>query len=60
MRTVSTNISSIGAHEASLGRTDVLSVSMQGDDIQDFDGRWDQALSSASDMPKANVQERLY
>ena len=35
----------------------LLSVSSQGDDIQDFDTRWDQALLSASEVPKENVLE---
>ena len=31
-----------------------------GDDIQDFDTRWDQALLSASETPNDNVPEGLY
>ena len=33
---------------------------MQGDDIHDFDTRWDQALLSASEVAKENVLESLY
>ena len=33
-----------GAHGAVLDLTDLFSVSLQGDDIQDFDTRRDQAL----------------
>ena len=35
--------------------SDLFTVSVQGDDIQDFDTRWDQALSSASETPKENI-----
>ena len=39
--------------------TDLFNVSLKGDDIQDFDTRWDQALLSASKVPKENVMESL-
>ena len=38
----------------------LVSVSFQGDDIQDFDTRWDQALMSTCEVPKDNVLESLY
>ena len=34
--------------------------SLQNDDVQDFDVRWDQALLSASDMPSDVILEGLY
>ena len=37
----------------------LFNVSLQGDDIQDFDTRWDEALLSASEMPKDNVLDSL-
>ena len=46
-----------GAREAAPDLSDPCSVSLQGGDIQDFDSRWDQALSSASEILKANVLE---
>ena len=49
----------IGAHEAALVLSDLSTASLQGDDIQDFDTRWDQALLAASEIPKGNVQESL-
>ena len=49
----------IGVHEASLDVSDLFNVSLQGDDSQDFGTRWDQALLSASKVPKANVLENL-
>ena len=50
----------IGAHAAALDLSDLFNVSLQGDDIQDFDTRWDQALLSPSEAPKENVPESLY
>ena len=39
-----------GAYEAVQGLSDLFSIRLQNDDVQDFDFRWDQALVSASDM----------
>ena len=36
-----------------------FNVSLHRDDIQDFDSRWDQAILSASEVPKENVLERF-
>ena len=44
-----------GAHEAAHDITDLFSASLQGDDIQYFDTKWDQALLSAREMPEDNV-----
>ena len=43
-----------GAHDAALDLSDLFNVSLQGDDTQDFDTRWDQGLLSASEIPKEN------
>ena len=40
--------------------SDLFSIRLQNDDVQDFDVRWDQALSSASDMPSDAILEGLY
>ena len=37
-----------------------FNVPLQGDDIQDFDKRWDQAPRKASEILKENVLESLY
>ena len=50
----------IGAHDASLDLSDLFNVSLQGDDIQDFDTRWDQHLLSASEVPKEKILDSLY
>ena len=39
-----------GAYEAVQGLSDVFATSLQSDDVQDFDVRWDQALSSADEQ----------
>ena len=44
-----------GAHEAALELSDFFTVSVQGDDIQDFCASWDQALVPASEICKKNV-----
>ena len=49
-----------GTHDAALDLSDLFHVSLQGDDILDFDTRWDQALLSASEVPKENVLQSLY
>ena len=36
-----------GAHEAVQGLSDLFTVRLQNDDVQDFDVRWDQGLFSA-------------
>ena len=41
-----------GAHEAVLDRTDLFSNSLPGDDIQDFDTRWDEFLLSITGVVK--------
>ena len=48
------------AHDAVLDLLDLFNVSLQGDDIQEFDTRWDQAILSASEAPEENVLESLY
>ena len=49
-----------GAHEHVLDCTDLFGATLQGDDIQDIDTRWDQVLSSTSGVPKYGILESLY
>ena len=49
-----------GAYEALHGLSDLFSKRLENDDVQDFDVRWDQALSSASDMPSDVILEGLH
>ena len=37
-----------------------VKISLQNEDVQDFDVRWDQALLSASEMPSGVILEGLY
>ena len=49
-----------GADEAIQGLSDLFSIRLQNDDVQDFDVQRDQALLSASDMPSDVILEGLY
>ena len=49
-----------GAFEAVQGHSDLFSMRLQNDDVQDFDVRWGQALLSASEIPTEMIQEGLY
>ena len=49
-----------GAHEAVQGLSNLFSVSLQNDDVHDFDVRWDQAPSSASEMLSDVILEGLH
>ena len=48
------------ACEAVQGLSDLFSIRLQNDDIQDFDVRRDRASLSASDMPSEIILEGLY
>ena len=50
----------IGENDAVVDCTDLISISLQGDDVQDFDTRWDQALSSTQELPKYSVLFSVY
>ena len=54
------HFSATGAYEAVQGHSHLCSISLQNDDVQDFDVRWDQALLSASEMPSDVILEGLY
>ena len=41
-----------GAHEAALDYSDLLRVSSHGDDVEDFDTRWDQVYDQGKNSPK--------
>ena len=49
-----------GAHEAVQGLSHLFRKSLQNDDVQDFDVRWDRALLSACDMPTEMVMEGFF
>ena len=47
-----------GAHDAVLHYTDLFSITLHGDDIKDFESRWDQALLSTCEIPNDKILER--
>ena len=49
-----------GAHDAVLDYADLFSVTLSGDDIQEFDARWDEVLLSMSKFPSDEILESLY
>ena len=49
-----------GAHEAFLDYSDLFRVTLHGDDVQDFDTRWDEVLLSISQEPTDDILESLY
>ena len=49
----------IGAFEAVQGLSTLFAVSLQKDDVQDFDVRWDHAILSVSEMPSDMILEGL-
>ena len=54
-----TTFEQTGAFDAAQGLSDLINIYLHDDDIQDFDIRWEQALLSASEVPKGNVLESL-
>ena len=46
--------------KAVLDFSDLYSISLHGDDVQDFDCRSDQALLLAKELPKDGILESLY
>ena len=49
-----------GACEAVQGLSDLFSIRLQNDDVQDFDTRWDQALLTISEILTEMVLEEVY
>ena len=49
-----------GAYEAAQGLSDLFTISLQNDNVQDFDVRWDHALLPVSEMPSDVILEGLY
>ena len=49
-----------GAHDTVLDYADLFSVTLRGDNVQEFDTRWDEVLLSVSKIPSDDVLESLY
>ena len=47
------------AHEAVLDYSDLLRTTLHGDDVQEFDIRWDEVLLSISQVPTDDMLESL-
>ena len=48
-----------GAYDAAQGLAELVRMTLQSDDVQDFDVRWDQALLSVSEMPSDAILRRI-
>ena len=49
-----------GAHDTVLDYADLFSVTLRDDNIQEFDTRWDEVLSSMTQIPSDDILESLY
>ena len=49
-----------GAHDTVLDYADFFSITFQNDDVQDFDSRWDEILTSVTKIPPDDVLDSLY
>ena len=60
---ISEHFRATGAHEAVQGLSDLFTVRLQNDDVQDFDVRWDQGLFSAmilEGLYKSKLQDSVH
>ena len=53
------HFSAIGAYEAVQSLSDFFNIRLHDDDVQDFDTRWDQALSAASEKDYTSQNYRI-
>ena len=49
-----------GTHETILHFSDLVSVTLHGDDVQYFDTRWDEVLLSAQDVPSDSIESEQF
>ena len=49
-----------GAHDTVLDYADLFTITLRNDDVQEFDTRWDEILSSVSKIPTDDALESLY
>ena len=49
-----------GAHDTVLDCADSFSVTLHDDNIQEFDTRWEEVLSSMTKIPSDEILESLY
>ena len=49
-----------GAHDTVLDYADLFTITLRNDDVQEFDTRWDEILSSMTRIPPDDILESLY
>ena len=49
-----------GAHDIVLDYAELFSITLRDDNVQKFDTRWDEVLTSISKIPSDDVLESLY
>ena len=49
-----------GAHEAVLDYSDRFRITLDGEDVQEFDTGWDEVLLSTNQVPSDGILESLY
>ena len=49
-----------GAHDTFLDYTDLFTITIRNDYVQEFDTRWNEILSSMTKIPPDDVLESLY
>ena len=48
-----------GTHQSILDFSDLMGVALRGDDVQGFDTRWDDVLTSLKEMPQDHTVKSL-
>ena len=49
-----------GGHDSVLDIVDLFTISLRGDNVQEFDTRWDEVLLSMTNKPSDEILESLY
>ena len=49
-----------GSHDSSENYTDLFTIVLRNDDVQEFDSKWDGILLSMTKIPSGDILERLY
>ena len=49
-----------GARETVLDYSDFFHITVHGDDVQDFDSRWDEVLLSIKEVPTDGMLEKFF
>ena len=49
-----------GANDSVVNYADLFTIALRNDDIQEFDSKWDEILSSMTQIPTDDILEKLY